>query len=317
MSAFLLPEAFVCLPAYLSLTLPCACVCLCRCAFWAAGFSFSRAALLKEVPYDPHLPFLFFGEEISMVLRMWSRGWDLYAPDRHVLYHRWERSYRTTFWEVSGGAALKKASQSRVRRMLTAPAADAAAYSAEEANLTATDVEEAGREEERKNMGEVVAVMPAETKEAMAEAAVAEAEEEVAAALQGVPGLSDPVWGVGRVRALSAYEAYAGVDFRAKVLSGGILKGGLNLTLTLKLTTSTLTSCLRTPYFLPQRPCLTVEYLSHTPTGRRRAGRAGRHAERGMLLGPLRVLACDAPAGRARQRGLNRIMMMIRCRTVV
>jgi len=26
-----------------------------------------------------------------MALRMWSRGFDIFAPDEHVLYHRWAR----------------------------------------------------------------------------------------------------------------------------------------------------------------------------------------------------------------------------------
>ena len=30
---------------------------------WAAGFSFSTANVLREVPYDPNLKHLFFGEE--------------------------------------------------------------------------------------------------------------------------------------------------------------------------------------------------------------------------------------------------------------
>jgi len=30
--------------------------------FWAAGFNFSLGRVLTEVPYDPTLDFLFFGE---------------------------------------------------------------------------------------------------------------------------------------------------------------------------------------------------------------------------------------------------------------
>jgi hypothetical protein len=42
---------------------------------WAAGFSFSDSSVLEDVPYDPLLPFLFFGEEISMAAR-----YDRYIP---------------------------------------------------------------------------------------------------------------------------------------------------------------------------------------------------------------------------------------------
>ncbi len=36
--------------------------------------------LYIQVPYDPDLPFLFFGEEMSMLARMWTNGWDVMAP---------------------------------------------------------------------------------------------------------------------------------------------------------------------------------------------------------------------------------------------
>lgn len=36
---------------------------------WAAGFSFSRSSMIEDVPYDPFLRHLFFGEEISMAAR--------------------------------------------------------------------------------------------------------------------------------------------------------------------------------------------------------------------------------------------------------
>jgi hypothetical protein len=37
--------------------------------FYAAGFAFSSADVIKDVPYDISLKNLFFGEEISMVTR--------------------------------------------------------------------------------------------------------------------------------------------------------------------------------------------------------------------------------------------------------
>lgn len=40
-----------------------------RSPLWAAGFSFSDAAVLHEVPYSPFLPHLFFGEELCMAAR--------------------------------------------------------------------------------------------------------------------------------------------------------------------------------------------------------------------------------------------------------
>lgn len=62
--------------------------------FWAAGFSFSRSSLIKEVPYSKELPHLFFGEEIYQLARMWTRGWRCYAPSIPICYHKYERSAR-------------------------------------------------------------------------------------------------------------------------------------------------------------------------------------------------------------------------------
>ena len=55
-----------------------------------------------------------------MQVRAWTRGWDLFAPDEHLVFHKWERGHRKgTFWEVPGGAELKRRAQARVRRLLT------------------------------------------------------------------------------------------------------------------------------------------------------------------------------------------------------
>jgi hypothetical protein len=65
--------------------------------FWVSGFSFSRSDIIKECPYDPHLPHLFFGEESSMTLRLWTHGWDFFAPGQNIIYHLWSREHRPTF----------------------------------------------------------------------------------------------------------------------------------------------------------------------------------------------------------------------------
>ncbi|CAM9405116.1 unnamed protein product, partial [Laminaria digitata] len=64
---------------------------------WASGFSFSGSALLLEVPYDPGLRYTFFGEEVSMAARMYTRGWDFFAPPQTVVYHLWSREHRPSF----------------------------------------------------------------------------------------------------------------------------------------------------------------------------------------------------------------------------
>lgn len=67
------------------------------CLLYAAGFNFSHSSTIFDCPYDAHLPHLFFGEEPSMAVRLFTNGYDLFAPPETVCYHLWERDYRKTF----------------------------------------------------------------------------------------------------------------------------------------------------------------------------------------------------------------------------
>jgi len=62
--------------------------------FWAAGLSLSPSSFVREVPYDPSLEFVFFGEEPSMLCRMASWGWRCFCPSQSVVFHLWERGGR-------------------------------------------------------------------------------------------------------------------------------------------------------------------------------------------------------------------------------
>lgn len=70
--------------------------------FWAACFSFADGSMPREVPFDSSLPYVFQGEEISMAMRLYAHGYDLYAPPSMLVYHKWRRS-RPTFWEQFNG----------------------------------------------------------------------------------------------------------------------------------------------------------------------------------------------------------------------
>ncbi|ETO29121.1 GlcNAc transferase [Reticulomyxa filosa] len=63
-----------------------------RSLFWAAGFSFSRAHVIQNVPYNDDLPCLFFGEESVMAMRLFVNGYNFYCPNECVIYHLWKRS---------------------------------------------------------------------------------------------------------------------------------------------------------------------------------------------------------------------------------
>jgi [Skp1-protein]-hydroxyproline N-acetylglucosaminyltransferase len=66
------------------------------CHLYAAGFNFAFASVIAKVPYDGGLQYLFFGEELSMAVRLYTHGFNLYAPPEQVCYHLWSRSHRPT-----------------------------------------------------------------------------------------------------------------------------------------------------------------------------------------------------------------------------
>jgi [Skp1-protein]-hydroxyproline N-acetylglucosaminyltransferase len=73
-------------------------------AFIAAGFFFTRAEFLTEVPFDPYLPWCFMGEEIALSLRAWTHGWGIYAPRKNLIAHQYRpgRMGLPKFWENTG-----------------------------------------------------------------------------------------------------------------------------------------------------------------------------------------------------------------------
>lgn len=74
--------------------------------FYAAGFVFADGFFNKEVKYDPL--YFFNGEEISMSLRAFTHGYDLYAPHKNLLWHEYVRKGKTRVWDDSTPKAHKK-----------------------------------------------------------------------------------------------------------------------------------------------------------------------------------------------------------------
>ena len=68
----------------------------------AAGFIFTSALFIEEVPYDPYL--YFHGEEQSLSIRAFTKGWDIYHPTWIPLYHCYKKigaSHATHHWHES------------------------------------------------------------------------------------------------------------------------------------------------------------------------------------------------------------------------
>jgi hypothetical protein len=56
-------------------------------AFFGAGIAFSKCHANLVVPYDPYMAFMFKGEEYNRSARLWTHGYDLYAPKKNYAYH--------------------------------------------------------------------------------------------------------------------------------------------------------------------------------------------------------------------------------------
>lgn len=68
-------------------------------AYIAGGMFFCEGKCIKDVPYDPNLPYLFVGEEISHSIRCWTSGYDIYTPNENVVYHLYGRADQPHVWD--------------------------------------------------------------------------------------------------------------------------------------------------------------------------------------------------------------------------
>eukprot|EP00754_Rhynchopus_humris_P015095 Rhum_TRINITY_DN14425_c26_g1::Rhum_TRINITY_DN14425_c26_g1_i1::g.90192::m.90192 len=90
--------------------------------FIGAGLLFGPGRLVLDVPFDPHLPFLFHGEEILIATRLWTHGYDLFSPGENILFHHYYREGKprmesaSTSWHMQ----QRKATQ-RVQHLLRLP----------------------------------------------------------------------------------------------------------------------------------------------------------------------------------------------------
>lgn len=87
---------------------------LAQAPFISAGMLFGPTSVITEVPYDEHI--FFTGEEITMGLRLWTHGYDIYVPNKVVAYHNYlPAPERPRIWKDSEQQAILSArSRSRV-----------------------------------------------------------------------------------------------------------------------------------------------------------------------------------------------------------
>lgn len=65
--------------------------------FYSAHFAFTLGQFSEEVQHDPE--FYFHGEEISIAVRAYTHGYDLFHPHRVVIWHEYTRKGRTKQWD--------------------------------------------------------------------------------------------------------------------------------------------------------------------------------------------------------------------------
>lgn len=64
----------------------------------AAGQLFASGEIVEQVPYDPHL--YFAGEEISLAVRLFTSGWDIFTPNDALAFHDYTaHPHRPRHWE--------------------------------------------------------------------------------------------------------------------------------------------------------------------------------------------------------------------------
>ena len=74
--------------------------------FYSAHFCFTSGQFCKEVPHDPE--YYFHGEEISIAVRAYTHGYDLFHPHRIIAWHEYTRKGRTKHWDDHSGDIKNK-----------------------------------------------------------------------------------------------------------------------------------------------------------------------------------------------------------------
>jgi len=65
--------------------------------FYSAHFCFTLGSFVIDVPHDPE--YYFHGEEISIAVRAYTHGYDLFHPHKTIIWHEYTRKGRTKQWD--------------------------------------------------------------------------------------------------------------------------------------------------------------------------------------------------------------------------
>jgi hypothetical protein len=84
--------------------------------FYSAHFCFADGTFAKEVQHDPE--YYFHGEEISIAVRAFTHGYDLFHPHKVIAWHEYTRKGRTKHWDDDKSWHLKNAKCHKRNRIL-------------------------------------------------------------------------------------------------------------------------------------------------------------------------------------------------------
>lgn len=85
--------------------------------FYSAHFTFTTGKHVEEVPHDPS--FYFHGEEITLAVRSFTHGYDLFHPNEIIAWHEYTRNGRIKQWDDDPEWVHRNTStHSKVRQLL-------------------------------------------------------------------------------------------------------------------------------------------------------------------------------------------------------
>lgn len=84
--------------------------------FYSAHFNFTLGQFVKEVPHDPE--YYFHGEEISIGVRAYTWGYDLFHSHKIIAWHEYTRKGRTKHWDDSSEWGMRNAASHKKNRQL-------------------------------------------------------------------------------------------------------------------------------------------------------------------------------------------------------
>ena len=84
--------------------------------FYSAHFAFTLGKFSEEVQHDPE--FYFHGEEMSIAVRAYTHGYDLFHPHKVVIWHEYTRKGRIKQWDVDRDWVNKNNSSHKKNRKL-------------------------------------------------------------------------------------------------------------------------------------------------------------------------------------------------------